>query len=107
MRRWWKWVVGGGANGKRRDLVGVSVKKVSRSKVKNYYLPTKVLEIRPTEGLVTVPVKRVGTSARGPAAPWPWPSEGVRAARLRRGALGIPFGSARTVGARFIDFLTA
>jgi hypothetical protein len=69
MRRWWRWVVGEGANGKRRDLIGVSVKKVSRSKVKHYYLPLKVLETRPTEGLVNVPVKRVGTSARGPAAP--------------------------------------
>lgn len=66
----------------------------------------KVLETRPTAELVTVPVKRAATSTRGPEAPCP--SEGARSAeRLRRGTLEIPLGSARTVGAMFMDFLTA
>jgi len=61
----------------------------------------KVLDTRPIAELVTFAVKRVETLARGP-----WPTDCVRAARLRRAVLGIPLGSARTVGARFMDFLT-
>ena len=59
------------------------------------------------EVVFTPPVKLLGASERG-ATPCPWscPCAGARAARLRRGALGTPVGSARTVGAMLSDFLT-
>ena len=63
---------------------------------------------KPDEDVFTPPTKRAGLSKRGPErCPWsPCPCDGARAARLRRGALGMPEGSVRTVGESVTAFLT-